>query len=326
MNEETNTRYRFILGMPRAGTKALMRALNSDPRVGSFGETLYWGRHWVEPDEHGALSREKIEKIANHIDGNHLQPEGGEGMITEDGIGLSHKAAEAVRACEPGMNPGEVFEQMSIRIMEETGRTYWVEKTPHHLQHLDRMIRFMPGLKALVMLRDPAAFLLSYKHQGDRKPEEIRKKFHRLYHPALACLVGRKTYQSAAAALKRWPESVMVMRLEDLSSKPEEWMPRIRQHLVLPADGPAVYRRDNSSFEHQPESERRLSPVETTWLRLILGSDAKALGFELPKRRFVPLRMLGSGLSIFIWAIRNWTTLTKIDQGGIRGLIRRWVR
>ena len=204
----TDTQARFILGMPRAGTQAMMRALNADSSVAAFGETLYWGRNWVEPNEHGELDAESIERIASSFDNNHLVPSEGTGSIADDGYALGAKAAEAVRTCTPGMNPGEVFARMCEGVLEYTQRSYWVEKTPHHLQHLDRITRYMPNARFVVMLRSPASFLRSYKHQGDRKDPETRKKFHRLYHPALASLVGRGTYRASINAATRWPDQV----------------------------------------------------------------------------------------------------------------------
>ncbi|MCH2160401.1 MAG: sulfotransferase [Phycisphaerales bacterium] len=312
--------------MPRAGTQAMMRALNADPRVAAFGETLYWGRLWIPPDEQGKLGAEEIERIAHHFENNHLVPAGGDGSITDDGLALGGKAAEAVRACTPGMHPGEVFASMCQGVLEATGRTYWVEKTPHHLQHLDRILRFMPEARILVMLRSPASFLRSYKHQGDRKDSELREKFHRLYHPALASLVGRGTYRATEDACAKWPGQVMVVRLEELIAKPADWMPRIRAHLELPADAPATYQRHNSSFEHDPAMQADLTRVETTWLRLVLGKDAQKLDFELPPRRFAPIGMLVSVCALFPWVVRNWSFMSQHNSGGVRGMIRRWLR
>ena len=317
---------RFILGMPRGGTQAMIRALNSDSRVAAFGETMFWGRLWVAPDEDGALDAEKIERIAHHFENNHLVPDKGDGAITDDGLALGGHAAKAVRACTPGMNPGEVFERMAESVLEATGRTYWVEKTPHHLQHLDRILRFMPEARILVMLRSPMEFLRSYKHQGDRKEQELRERFHRMYHPALASLVGRGTYRAAVDATNKWPDQIMVVRLEELVENPEELMPRIREHLDLPADAPAEYKQFNSSFEQNPNQPSDLSNTEKTWLHWVLGRQARALDYDLPKKRFAPIGMLMSTLSLVPWTLRNWSSLSRHDSGGIRGMMRRWLR
>lgn len=240
-------------------------------------------------------------------------------------MALASVAAAAVRSCNPGMNPGEVFERLAGSIASEVGRTYWVEKTPHHLQHLDRMFHYMPNARMLVMIREPSGFLSSYKHQGDRKSPETRKLFHRLYHPALASLVGRKTYRTARSAIERWPDQLLLVRLEELSKNATELMPRIRAHLGLPQDGPNEYRKDNSSFSGRKKPTDDLSAVEITWLRLIMGKDATAVGFQLPARRFSPLGMTLSVLGLIPWTFRNLRRLAKEDDDGIRGVLRRWL-
>ncbi|MDA0296654.1 MAG: sulfotransferase [Planctomycetota bacterium] len=53
--------HRLIVGMPRGGTTAMMRALNADDRVAAFGETLFWGRAWVEPLQDGGLDAPRLE-------------------------------------------------------------------------------------------------------------------------------------------------------------------------------------------------------------------------------------------------------------------------
>ena len=49
-----------------------------------------------------------------------------------------------------------------------------VEKTPHHVRHVDRIRRHVPDARFVIMIRGPEEFLLSYKHKGDTKPDEIR--------------------------------------------------------------------------------------------------------------------------------------------------------
>ena len=43
---------RFIVGMGRAGTTWLSKCLNEHPDVAVFGETLFWGRGFMQP-QHG---------------------------------------------------------------------------------------------------------------------------------------------------------------------------------------------------------------------------------------------------------------------------------
>ncbi|MDG2022805.1 MAG: sulfotransferase [Phycisphaerales bacterium] len=318
--------HRLIVGMPRGGTTAMMRALNADGRVAAFGESLFWGRAWVEPREDGGLDAAGLEKIAELLRKKALTPRGDPGGLSEDGRDLSAAAADVVLGMPVGSRPVEVFEAIGEAIAETSDRRIWVEKTPHHLQHLDRIFQAMPDARVVVMLRSPADFLRSYKHQGDRKAPEIKKVFHRLYHPMLASLVCRRGLQESIGASKRWPDALLMVLLEEVREDPTEVMGRIRTHLRLPDFSDVEFEQANSSFEGVTKTPNPLSPVETTWLRLLVGKDARALDMPMPDRRVVPIRFLCSVLSLIPWGIRNWKTVSRLDQGGIRGMIRRWLR
>ena len=304
----------------------MMRALNADDRVAAFGETLFWGRAWVEPLQDGGLDAPRLERIAELLRKKRLTPCGDPGGLSDEGRDLSATAADAVLAMPVGCRPVDDFDAIGEAIASKAGRRIWVEKTPHHLQHLDRIFEAMPDALVLVMLRSPEAFLSSYKHQGDRKSPEIKKVFHRLYHPMLASLICRRGLQEAIRCSERWADALMMVKLEEIREDPTGVMGRIRSHLGLPEFLDVQFQQANSSFEGVSKDPSPLSPVETTWLRLLVGRDARALEMPLPDRRMVPIGFLLSVAALVPWAIRNWKTISQLDQGGIRGMIRRWLR
>ncbi|MDG2131918.1 MAG: sulfotransferase [Phycisphaerales bacterium] len=317
---------RLVMGMPRGGTTAMMRALNADPRVAAYGESLFWGRGWVAPDASGGLDEAGLERVASLLEKKALMPRGEPGGLSEDGRDIAAAAATAVRGLSPGVDPVTVFTSIGEAIARHSGRGIWVEKTPHHLQHLVRIFDAMPEARVLVMVREPEAFLRSYKHQGDRKAPEIRDRFHRLYHPMLASLVCRRTLQEAMRAVAGWPDSVMLVRLDEVRADPHGVMARIRRHLELPEFEDEHFERSNSSFEGAAEPPKPLGAAEIIWLRLLTGRISKAMGLPVPNRRIAPIRFLGSAFGLLPWAIRNWKTISRLDEHGVRGMIRRWLR
>jgi hypothetical protein len=124
----------------------------------------------------------------------------------------------------------------------------------------------------------------------------------------------------------KWPESVMLVRLDEVRSDPPRVMARIRRHLALPDFEDAEFERSNSSFEGVAASPKPLGAAEIIWLRLLTGGTSKALGLPIPNRRIAPIRFLGSVLGLVPWSIRNWKTISRLDERGIRGMIRRWLR
>ena len=317
---------RLVMGMPRGGTTAMIRALNADPRIAAYGESLFWGRHWVAPDDAGRLGEDELARAAELLQNNILVPYNGPGALASDRHDLPEAGAAAIRESPVGSEPAIVFKAIGGAIARHAGREIWVEKTPHHLQHLDRIFDAMPEARVLVMVREPEAFLRSYKHQGDRKSSEIRSQFHRLYHPMLASLVCRRTLQEAMQAAAGWPDSVMLVRLDEVRADPPGVMARIRRHLELPDFEDAEFERSNSSFEGAATPPKPLGAAEIIWLRLLTGRTAKAMGLPVPARRLAPVRFLGSVFGLIPWAIRNWKTINRLDERGIRGMIRRWLR
>lgn len=304
----------------------MTRALNADPRVAAYGESLFWGRHWVEPGDDGRLGADDLARAAELLRNNILVPYNGPGALAADPRDMPEAGAAAILESPTGSEPAVVFKAIGEAIARCAGREIWVEKTPHHLQHLDRIFDAMPEARVLVMIREPEAFLRSYKHQGDRKSPEIRSRFHRLYHPMLASFVCRRTLQEARQAAVDWPESVMLVRLDEVRADPRGVMTRIRRHLELPDFEDAEFERSNSSFEGIATPPKPLGAAEIVWLRLLTGRISKAMGLPLPNRRIAPMRFLASVFGLIPWAIRNWKAISRLDERGIRGMVRRWLR
>ena len=76
---QNSSPHRLIVGMPRGGTTAMMRALNADQRIAAFGESLFWGRAWVEPLQSGGLNATQLARIAELLRKKALTPRGDPG-------------------------------------------------------------------------------------------------------------------------------------------------------------------------------------------------------------------------------------------------------
>lgn len=320
---------RLIVGMSRGGTTALMVALNADHRVAAFGETAFWGRLWVEPGSDGRYDADRIGQIVSRLRGMRCVPFGEDGL-SQDGTSLGDAMADAVDSVSVPATPLEVFRAMGDAVAAACDRDIAVEKTPHHLMHLDRVFAEDPGARVVVMLRSPAAFLRSYKHQGDRKPEPARSNFRRLYHPMIASLVCRGSLRAAAAAVGSHPDQVRISGIETIRREPESELAAIRRHLRLPEFDDVSFRQVNSSFEgRRGEASGNLpslTSAERTWLALLCSRSARAVGLEVPKAGWGMLAIPWSMALLVPWLLRNRSLLGGMDRAGIRGLLRRWVR
>ena len=53
----------FICGLPRAGTTYLSKLLNSHSKIISTGETLFFGRKYIEPNSEGYYTKKELKLV-----------------------------------------------------------------------------------------------------------------------------------------------------------------------------------------------------------------------------------------------------------------------
>lgn len=290
----------------------MMRCLNGHPDCAAYGESLFWGRLWHEPGPDGRYDSKQFERIVAHVDENRMGPVGGAGSLDfEEKEAVGRCAADALRELGPGCTPAEAFRAMGEAIAAHERKRCWVEKTPHHLWHLDRILEHLGPCRIVVMLRDPRAFLLSYKHQGDRRRPESRRRFHRLYHPASASWVCRRYLKSAIAARKLHGDEVIICFLEELIRDPDVQLRRVTDHLELdPFPTGTPFFKDNSSFTDAERPE--LAPAERTWNYLMASGPARELGMEQERPPMAPFHFAWSLLTLPFAALRALTVLPHI--------------
>lgn len=314
----------LLMGMSRAGTTSAVRALNLRGDTVAFGETCFWSMKQSRPKS-GFLDRQAIDEVADLFATTHLDPvQDGAGSLEPSREELSSAVVAAIKAVEAPARPLTVFRALGAAVAKVTEKTFWAEKTPHHLMHLDYIMQQAPETRVIIMLRTPEAFLNSYKHQGDRKPTAVRQNFHRLYHPALAALVCRGYLKASLNAVKRYPNNVQILKLEDLKSDPQRALNNMFQHFQLSPNSEAYFPVSNSSFVNGI-SRDELSRAEMTWLRILVGSYARELGFQIPAGRHHIGKLLQSLPALAAWPFVNLQTFLSYKLSPF-ALAKRWLR
>jgi len=317
---------RFVVGMPRSGTEGLTRRLNTRPDVAAFGETLYWGRHWVEPDADGRYGPGELERvIAGIVSEGLVTTIGGSfgALASVDRDGLRRLLEDALRPADgdPRPTPGETFRRVGAAIAAAEGTRVWIEKTTHHVNWIDRILEHLPNARFVVMLREPYGFMLSYKHQGDRRPEAERRAIERLYHPLWASLVWRGAVRAAEDAAARHPQRVMVVWLHEL----DERLATIQRFLGLdPVELPSPPSSANTSFPGGRRPELR--PEDLFWMNLVNRGRMRDRGLETRSVPAAPRRITGSILRLPWWAGRSYLTMRRMTRGSVLGYLARWIR
>jgi hypothetical protein len=324
----------LIAGMPRAATTWLCKCLNEHPEVAAWGESLYWGRNFVEPrGDRGRYTPLQVDEILSRLSsGECLNAVAGDepGCLRIVRRETFASLIETVRATlPPNPTPGELFASVGHAIARAEGKSISVEKTPHHLNWLDRIARELPESRVILMLREPYSFMLSYKHQGDRKREFVRKQFERRYHPLACALVWRGCVQAAQAASVNYPDHLLLVRQEDVRDNASDVLDRVQEFLTLRTRVPGAelasrIPQDNTSFPG--EKRPTLESDDIFWMNLIAGETIARAHYQRRPTPIDPVRIAWSIVRLPIWAIWNLFSLKRRVRGSIVLYLWRWIR
>lgn len=315
----------FITGMSRSGTSWLVTLLNDHPDVVAFGETAYWGRKYLLPQKEGLYFSQELEKIAAEISGS------ADYLFEFSGV-LADRVSY-FRSSVPGMygdteksggaTPAVAFSRIGELVSKISEKPVVVEKTPHHLMWLDRIFDAMPNTKVIATFREPYGFMLSYKHQGDRKSPKIREAFRKRYHP-FACAMVWRAYALAILKARNRPESqVLILDFDYCRSDESLAVRKVQDFLgVQPYVIPNRSSKINSSFPTKvPPS---LQPEDLFWLNLIAGRVMRKMGYETKSLFFGIWPVFCSVVRLPFWAVRNLVSMRRITEGGISAYLMRW--
>lgn len=325
---------RFIVGMSRAGTTWVGKCLNEHPHVAVFGESLFWGRAYIEPDtKSGGYTSEQVKQILSNLRKNACDAFLGAGAGNLKNI--SHRNWDSIvddlaheLSAEP--TPVEIFNALAGKIVAFENKRISIEKTPHHVNWIDRISASLPDARFVIMLRDPYAFMLSYKHQGRRCELTLRNKFKRLYHPITCAFLWRAYFRSIVAASTLHPDKTLVIVTEQMKQASEPTMLRIQTFFSLEAVSglSACVPPDNSSFE---QTERpTLSSEDIFWMNRIAGRDIqnarKSFGFEIYSTPLNLWRVFLSIMSFPVWMVWATIHLRNSTESSVWQYLISWIR
>ena len=300
----------FVVGMSRAGTTWLSNCLQTHSKLTVVPETAFWGRSYVAPGSDGRYDHAQLDKLATRL------TESLEFSITSKGVAYRQISPEscaqlvhdALLGPHRPLTPGESFERILEAVARAEGKAVAVEKTPHHVNWVERILRQLPHSRFVVLVREPHGFALSYKHQGDRQPPDVRTSFEALYHPLVCAWTWRRYAQAALAVVRDHPQQALLVRLEDMAARPGPTLERAQRFFgLIPEDLHTTEVARNTSF---PDGCRpQLSAADLYWIDR-LGARLM-VSMEWP-RRPVPrsrLAILRSLLVLPLWTARNWARL-----------------
>lgn len=135
----------FIVGHSRSGSTLLSTILGRHPNLISLPETHYCGSSYAGNFFSRYVARKNINKIYSYaIDRN---------VRLAD---LVYSKSEVLRHLSglTKIMDQDVFEGLLMSAANAQGGGRVVEKTPYHIEHIDRLITWFPDAKIICMLRD----------------------------------------------------------------------------------------------------------------------------------------------------------------------------
>lgn len=319
-----NYKQTFICGMSRGGTTWLGGCLNEHPEVAVFGETLFWGRCYVEATSNGFYQHEQIDSLIHfQRDLNKAFYGDSAGCLKKVGVSEWHKLLEELKQAG-SLTPKAAFDHLARGVGLLENKAVVIEKTPHHLNHIARIEKWYPDSRYIIMVRDPYSFMLSYKNQGLQRSAEHRKHMARYFHPIGCALVWRGYARQAANEIKRLGDRAILVRFEDLKADPEAVWERVVGFLgIQPTPLPHVDDKNSSFSKHERPT---LSGVDLFWMNLIAKDTITNLGYDKRNASLPLFSVIGSLFSLVPCSIRILKEISSRSSGSIIGYVLNWIR
>ena len=281
--------------MPRAATSWVSECLESHSDVIAFGETGFWGKHYLDSVEaYAPHDAQALLKRLYHLRSAQLE------RLQVEMREIIDVIRSIIQKESLSLRPKELFDWIAASVALAGGKPRVLEKTPHHINWIDRIASCYPDARFIVMEREPYGFMLSYKHQGDRKNLRVRKAFNRLYHPAGCALMYRRYVRAIAYAKEKYPDRVRIVSHSQVREDPKRLLEELQCFLGLERIEDIVIPKTNTSF---PDSERpELAEVDVWWMNLISGRYVRKVGGALREARPPLSEVIRSVARLPLWA------------------------
>ena len=211
-SHETELRLDFIVGMSRTGITWLTRALNLHPALACFGQSRFWGKHFREPADPRGYDPHELERMRRRLRGFTWDATVGHGAGCLD-CDLEQVRAEIDEAwaqLRPPVPPVRVFEALAGVFARAGGATHVLEKTPHHVLHIDRIRAHLPRARFVIITADAHDYAAIQREQADLP-----------YHPIAVALLYRRYADACQRAARMLGDEAVRVDLRALMADPD---------------------------------------------------------------------------------------------------------
>lgn len=197
---------------------------------------------------------------------------------------LDHVLAEVTFNKVPQDHWATMMEYVMSTAAAAAGKTCWGWNTPQDLYHIGKIKRAYPEARILFMMRDPFAVLKSFRFRPNA--QALRR-----YHPLAQAAAWKRAIRGYENALVKYPDSVQMVRYEDILAETSEQIRRmnafldthIPEALDLKALGSNTSFRDDKTVARP--IRREVSGFECWAADRIVGECRARVGYDEPPKR-----------------------------------------
>jgi len=197
----------FVVGNARSGSTLLASLLGRHPDIQATPETHFFSVSYSGFFLRRFLVKRRLEDLLRFaFDKN----------VRLQDLGLDRSELKSVLACEPKLDTKAVLDAIFHLVLQKSGKTRILEKTPRHIEHIDQILRWYPDAKILCTIRDPrdsieSLIAVPWTHSNAQR------------HAARWSWCAKK----ARNFERRFPNAFKIVKYEDIVLKPQETMGNI---------------------------------------------------------------------------------------------------
>jgi len=253
----------FIVGAPRSGTTLLAQILSNHPNIFIFNESLFYDFIVSKQLEHKP-KKEMINLIYGHLSYRIDMRMSGKGecsnrfgcrLPSKEAANIKCEFREMIATYDNNITHREIFRGFLTIVAKNMGSIRWGEKTPNHVFSLDRIIKDFPQAKVINIVRDPIAFLKSYKFAW--RQTGGKKESKNIYHPIISSLLWLRSIKAfeKAITITNSSNSFFEIRYEDLVDDTEATIKKVCEFLGEPFVEEMLFiNGSNTSFRKRYET------------------------------------------------------------------------
>jgi hypothetical protein len=262
----------FVLGPPRSGTTLTGRILGAHRRIFVPAERNFFERIYARLPAEGDWQERYLPQMRKYwLDGN-SDPE--HKRIVAEAYGQPEFEERLRRAPDVATFFGIFMAAQAAA----AGKPRWCTQTHNDVFHIPSIFALYPDAKVVISVRHPLDFLVSYRDKWRRairrnRGADAAQRLRQLYHPVVTSMFWLMNVRAISRALAAHPNSVLLVRYEDLVRDPEATSRRLCAFLGEEFD-PAMLRPgfNNSSLDIQ--SGEIFSTSVDRWKGSLSASEA----------------------------------------------------